>query len=195
MSLPSSYVVRNIKLSIIISNISRVDLRRKIIYLHTNLENEPTLTYTAANFFVYRDSATSSIYTFFFSGHINVTRVVNEDLVGQCISTIVLLLHLEPETIVKSRIDNISVSGSFPYAESRRHELFTRIVLTKRPHLFRRQHYNNTVFPNAFLTPRTIGGGTIIFSRNLKYSLVGCKSLTAVETTLELLTELLRNVS
>jgi len=195
MSLPPSYVVRNIKLSIIISNISKTDLRQKIIYLHTSLKDKSTLTYSSTNFFVYRDPITASIYTFFFSGHINVTRVVNEDLVDRCISSVILLLRLEPETIVKSRIDNISVSGSFPYAESRRHELFTRIVLTKRPHLFRRQHYNNTVFPNAFLTPRAIGGGTIIFSRNLKYSLVGCKSLTAVESTLELLMKLLQNVS
>jgi hypothetical protein len=92
---------------------------------------------------------------------------------------------------VKARTDNITVSGSFAQLENR-NELFTKIVLTRRPILFRKQNYNNTIFPNAFLTPRTAGGGTFILSKNLKYSLVGCKSLESIEISIRMLQDLLQ---
>jgi len=185
-----SYRLRNIKLSILISHIPKEILRQRIRKLYSELHE--TIHHHSNNFFVYKDDMSQCIYTFFFAGHINVTKIISEDMIRQCVSRVRNLLQLEPETIIVPRTDNITVSGAYLHHENSLN-LFNAIVFTKRTDIFRKQNYNNMVFPNAFLGLHT--GGTIILSKRLKYSLVGCKTLQVAELAISQLENLIKDVS
>jgi TATA-box binding protein (TBP) (component of TFIID and TFIIIB) len=182
-----NYTVRNIKLSIFITNITTLELRERIRNLWERVRAETT--HKSNNFFVYKAPVSRCVYTLFFTGHINLTKVESESDIRNSVRELTRLLQLNPDAVSSSRTDNITVSGSFSELENC-YSLFQRIVLTPRPDIFRKQSFNNTVFPNAFLSPHI--GGTIILSKKLNYSLVGCKSVEAVERTITLLSHLLR---
>ena len=167
--------VQNYKISIHCS--PKKKIQAKIRQLYRRLHGKGKRN-SEKNFFTLKSNTFS--YSFFFSGHINATRIRNFSDIRVCVNHCIKRLLKNYSFLFYVRIDNLTVSGSFLSASEKREEKsflnlsqFCQAIKTdKRIESVR---YINGLFTNACIR-LPIGEGTFNLSKYGNFSLVGVKS-------------------
>ena len=138
------------------------------------------------NFYIYR-SPLRFVYTFFYSGHINVTSLKSEEDIQKSISHVYQCFNLPLSLQHESQIDNISASGGLnliTHFKSLK-ALCNQIERTKDEFDVSKVSYETQKFSGATLKKCASnyfkGKGCVLLFNNSKFIIVGCSSLEEIQ--------------
>ena len=140
---------------------------------------QPLASRVCHSFYVWR---TKFVFTLFYKGHVNCTKITSLEEIGQAQQELATLLDISPASAIDYRIDNITAS-------------FTshQPILVDAFACFVQQfdlvaHYNPLRFPGAKI--KTSFGTILIFSSG-KASFIGSQSVQAIQSQEKLLLSIL----